>query len=106
MLTVVTILVVVGAALLLTRSNKSVAAEFRRSSRKLDDIHTLVNSNMTESMQSELDATERELALMYEIIDLKTVAGHAPTNGALVAVEDTRKRVADLKARLHDRLGE
>src|SRR5512140_1941118 len=50
---------------------------------KLEVIHTLVNSNMTAAMQAELDATERELALMKSVVELHRVAGKAPDGGAL-----------------------
>jgi hypothetical protein len=77
---------------------------YRSVNGKLNTIHTLVNSNMTASMQAELDATMRELAMMHEVIDLKRVAGHEPTPGALDAITFTEGKIADLRARLDDRL--
>jgi hypothetical protein len=77
---------------------------FRSVSGKLNTIHTLVNSNMTASMQAELDATVRELAMMHEVIDLKRINGHDPTPAALEAVAFTEGKIADLRARLNDRL--
>jgi hypothetical protein len=77
---------------------------YRSVNGKLNTIHTLVNSNMTASMQAELDATKRELAMMHEVIDLKKRAGHDPTPGALEAITFTEGQIADLRARLDDRL--
>lgn len=71
---------------------------------KLDIIHVLVNSNMTASMQAELDATVRELAMMHEVVDLKRKAGHEPTAAALIAIDATEAKVTELKAALDDRL--
>ena len=70
---------------------------------KLDTIHTLVNSNMTAAMQSELDSVRRELVLMHEIIDLKRSAGTEPTKEALRAISATRDRIDELAAALEDR---
>ena len=77
---------------------------FRNIIGKLNEIHVLVNSNMTASMQAELDATQRELAMMHEVIDLKRVNGHEPTPVALEAIIFTEAKIADLRARLNDRL--
>lgn len=70
---------------------------------KLDVIHTLVNSNMTAAMQAELDATVRELALMREVIALKSEHGRDPSADALAAIESTTKKIAELRAVLADR---
>src|SRR6185503_6664284 len=48
------------AANLLRASNDKVAETTKVTNGKLDLIHTLVNSNMTAAMQSELNATVRE----------------------------------------------
>jgi len=70
---------------------------------KLEVIHTLVNSNLTSSMQSEHDATRRELAMMLEVIELKKVAGLVPSIETLAEVEATKIKIAELSARLADR---
>jgi cell division septation protein DedD len=70
---------------------------------KLDTIHTLVNSNMTAAMQSEFDATVRELAMMLEVIELKKSGGLDPSVDAKAAVEITQLKIAELKAQLEDR---
>lgn len=71
--------------------------------RKLVVIHTLVNSNMTAHMQSELEATVRELAMMREVARLHEEAGRDPTEETRSAMDLTRERVAELRAVLGDR---
>lgn len=71
--------------------------------RKLVVIHTLVNSNMTAHMQSELEATVRELAMMREVARLHEEAGRDPTEETRSAMDLTRARVAELRAVLDDR---
>lgn len=71
--------------------------------RKLDVIHALVNSNMTAHMQSELDATVRELAMMREVSRLHEDAGRDPTSETIQAIEMTEAKVSELRAVLDDR---
>jgi anion-transporting ArsA/GET3 family ATPase len=92
------------AATLLLAENKRVAATAEKTNEKLDVIHILVNSNMTAAMQSELDATVREAAMMREVMRLNKSAGQAPTTAATDALAETDKRIAKLRAELHDRL--
>jgi hypothetical protein len=72
-------------------------------SRRLHVIHALVNSNMTAHMQSELDATVRELAMMREVARLHEDAGRDPTEETITAIELTEHKVAELRAVLRDR---
>lgn len=67
--------------------------------KKLDTIHTLVNSNMTAAMQSELDALVAQLALMREVISLKGT----PSDDTMNTVKILEGRIAELRASLHDR---
>lgn len=92
------------AARLLLAANERVAATAKITNEKLDGIHTLVNSNMTTSMQAEHDATVRELALMREVIALHRAEGREPDVESLAAVEATGRRIAELHALLADRL--
>jgi len=71
--------------------------------RKLKVIHALVNSNMTAHMQSELEATVRELAMMREVARLHEEAGRDPTEETRSAIDLTQARVAELRAVLGDR---
>lgn len=85
-------------------ANERVANSTLLTNNKLDVIHTLVNSNMTAAMQSELDATVRELAMMREVIGLNRNAGREPTELTLAAINVTEDRVNELKAQLQTRL--
>jgi hypothetical protein len=71
---------------------------------KLDTIHILVNSNMTAAMQAELDATQRELTMMREVIRLNKLAGTEATTDAAAALKATELKIAELRANLADRL--
>lgn len=71
---------------------------------KLDEIHTLVNSNMTKVMQAELDATVREAALMREVVELNRAAGREPTQHMLDAIVETDAKINELRANIKDRL--
>ncbi len=82
---------------------KSAKAERALTDDKIDSIHFLVNSNMTAAMQAELDATRREVALMFEVIELKKASGKQPTAEVLAAITATKNRIAELQASLVDR---
>ena len=88
----------------LATNNRIVEQANRQTNTKLDVIHTLVNSNMTAALQSELDATKREMVMMIEVIDLKKASGKLPSEEALHAVELTQAKIAELQATLADRL--
>ena len=92
------------AARLLVKQNELVAETARQTHDKLEVIRVDVNSNMTAAMQAELDATIREHAMMKEVITLKEAAGSRPTEEARVAVKATEDRIAELRAKLRDRL--
>ncbi len=103
------------AAKLLIASNEQIAQVQRETasaavrataetSAKLDQIHTLVNSNMTAAMTNELDATIRTAAMMRELIEVKRAAGLEPTADVLALVETTQAKVDELQANLADRL--
>jgi hypothetical protein len=91
------------AAALLLAANERVARTAQVTNGKLDVIHTLVNSNMTAAMQSEYDATVRELAMMREVLELKEAAGREPGREAQAAIAATEARLAELAAALEDR---
>jgi hypothetical protein len=98
----------VAASLL--ASNKRVAETAKTAAdglvvtnNKLDMIHTLVNSQMTAAMDAELRATQRELAMMREVISLKAAAGHEPSAKSLNEIISTENKVKELRAKLADR---
>lgn len=94
----------------LIASNKEVAEAARTAAivtnGKLDVIHTLVNSNMTAAMQSELDAKLQNLALLREVSDLKKAAGENPSPEAQAVIAMTEQKIAELQAVLVDRLAQ
>jgi hypothetical protein len=92
------------AASLLLAENKKVAETAAVTNGKLDVIHILVNSNMTAAMQSELDATKREVVGLKEIVRLNKQGGQEPSNEALEVIRATEDKVAKLEAELRDRL--
>lgn len=59
---------------------------------------------MTLVIQNELDARVNELALMYEVIDLKRVNGLEPTPKAITAITTTETKITELQAILAERL--
>lgn len=92
------------AAELLVTSNAMVAATAEKQGVQLTQIHTLVNSKMTESMQNELDSERRGLVLLEKIVRLAQAAGDPPGPADAVAIGSSRARIAELEARLADRL--
>lgn len=80
-----------------------IKAQADAADKKLDQIHGLVNSNMTAAMTAEAAAVERELAGMLEIIELRKALGQEPSGEALGAVDAIRGRLAELQSQLADR---
>lgn len=91
------------AAKLLTSTDR-IAVSTENSNGKLDQIHTLVNNNLTVTMQSLLDSTVGQLALLEENIALKRQSGVDPTPDVLKSLEVIRIRIADLKSAMSDRV--
>jgi hypothetical protein len=85
---------------------KDAADTAKKANDKLDIIHVLVNSNMTAALQAELGATERELALMMEVIELRKGVGRDPNVETLATVEATRNKIGELRATLMDRMNQ
>jgi mannitol-specific phosphotransferase system IIBC component len=83
---------------------KRVAETAETQGRKLDQIHTLVNSNLTAAMESELGAHKAGLVLMQEMVDLKRLSGKSPSAESLEAIKITGAKVAELRAQLDDRI--
>jgi hypothetical protein len=96
------------AAALLVASNERVSVEAARSSAyvsgQLQQIHTLVNSNMTAAMQAELDARQAQLITLRELLALKTDVDHMPSREVLNTVALLETKIAELEANLADRL--
>lgn len=82
------------------RQEKAAAANGSR----LDEIHTLVNSNLTDAQRRELAATQAMLVTMREVVDLKRAGGLEPGPQSLQAIEMTQMRVDALEHDLERKL--
>jgi len=86
------------AATLLVENNKKVADTAAKTELQLGVIHTLVNSTLTASMQAELVATRR-LLVAFQKEHLTD-----PSHGLSSEIVDVQGRIAELEAKLKDRL--
>jgi len=95
-----------STAALLLKSNTKAEASAKVQEAKLDQIHTLVNSNLTAAMQDQLDALKAMLVLLLETVDLKHAAspGAAPSKETVTTIAATKTKIAELSAQLEDRL--
>src|SRR5688572_3133885 len=66
------------AAELLLAANERVAKASADAKIRLDQIHTLVNANLSAAIQEAADAIRREIAMMSELMDLKRSLGQEP----------------------------
>lgn len=72
----------------------------------VDVIHELVNSNMTQAIQSEYDATVREGVLMRELIAVHAADGRAPEAETLAALTTTDQKITELRGVLDARIAQ
>jgi hypothetical protein len=95
----------VAATLLHANEEVAVAARTSRDklAGKLDVIHTLVNSNLTAAIQSELVAIENQLVMMHEMVDLRKAAGQATSAGTLAAIGSLETHIEELRTQLAER---
>jgi len=87
-------------------AEKLAAAVAKSVDDKLDVLHGLANSTLSAAIESELGALETSLAMMNEVIDLKKAAGIEPTREAIIAMQATGAKIAELRATLADRLNQ
>jgi len=92
------------AAALLVVSNERVAKTAKVTNDKLDQIHTLVNSNMTAAMKAELEATIGKLRLMRQIVARDKADNIKVLPEALAAIRAVELKINELTATLNDRL--
>jgi hypothetical protein len=85
----------VGNAAQAKASAEQAATAAEEMNAKLDVIHGLVNSNMTASMQAELDATRRELVWMKAV--------PSPDEDAVSAIALTEGHIAELETAIAER---
>ena len=84
----------------IVKSNELVVSGIDASNSKLDVVHTLVNSQMTTALESELGATERQLALMHELSAMRAGAGLVPSQESDIAIHATEEKIVRLKSDL------
>lgn len=70
---------------------------------KLNQIHDLVNSNLTTQMEEALAALTQQVVLMREVVDLNRAAGREPSRAAIEAIGIIEAKVGELHAKLADR---
>ncbi len=92
------------AATLLLAANERVAETAKVTNGKLDQIHTLVNSNMTAAMRAELEATIEKLKLMRQIVARDKADNIKVLPEALKAIKNVEAKIGELQASLNDRL--
>jgi len=92
------------AARLLLAANERVAKTAAVTNGKLDQIHTLVNSNMTAAMRETLAATIEKLSLMRQIVDRDKADNIKVLPEALQAIRDVEIKIGELTSTLNDRL--
>jgi hypothetical protein len=73
---------------------------------QLQDIHTLVNSDMTAARQELLDQTRILLGIYERTIQADKDAGRTPRPEDVEALSDARAKVEELNAILADRLAQ
>jgi hypothetical protein len=92
----------------------SLAMSRRAASRRLDAyqrdtisrlnvIHTLVNSTLTAAKDAELAATRRELAMLLDMTNVQTDAGHVINDDRRAAIGALRLRIDELTTASQDR---
>lgn len=87
----------------LEETAKAAAVATQQLDGQLKGIHTLVNSNLTTALQSELNSTERELEALREIRDIKRDAGKHISVEAASVIETAAKRAVELRGILNER---
>lgn len=68
-----------------------------------DQVHTLVNSNLTAAMEAQLEALEGKLIVQVQMHEYKKEAGKKLEPEAIASMEETTRKIADLKKSLEER---
>lgn len=85
------------AARLLLAANEQAARQAAAQNDKLDEIHTLVNSNLTEAVRGQLTAT------IGQVVALRRALGENPTDEELAEITAVQDHVTALTMSLHQR---
>jgi len=92
------------AAELLLAANERVAKAAADTNSKLDVIHVLVNSKLTETEQRVVDAMTITLKTMKEVVSLKEQLNVTPSPQSLAHIRETEDRIAELERDLCHKL--
>lgn len=98
-----------AAELLVVRQDASAfqqqeqSAIMRATSAKVDVVHGLVNSQYTAALQSEMDATVALLAVLEELVGMKTVQGQPVEQTTKDAISATKRKIGELRITLNER---
>lgn len=92
-------------ALRLYADNAKVAVAGQATNDKLDTIHTLVNSNLTQEIRGKRDLAKINLLLLKEVMELKHKAGVKPSGEAVDAIRVASAGLAELEIILAERAG-
>ncbi len=80
----------------LLAANERVAVTTKDTNNKVDVIHSLVNSNMTATLQAEYESTKRELGLLLHVVELNKKLKHEPNKDIVIEIDRAKMRVAEL----------
>jgi hypothetical protein len=102
---------IITALALLVTSFGVIAPQLRRlrknaeqTNEKLDTIHTLVNSTLTASIESDLAATKAALAAMRQLVAISRDRGVDPAPETLAAMDAASVKADRLTQQMADRL--
>lgn len=82
----------------------SIRRTSKATNAKLDIIHTLVNSTLTASIESDLESTRQSLASMQAQVRLLEAAGQPAAPETIAAIEGAKVKIARLTQVMADRL--
>jgi hypothetical protein len=95
--------VLVGAITVLIPQLKAMRSTQEAQTKTLNTIHALVNSTLSASIREAMEATQREIAVMNEVVDLRKRSGLDVTPETVAALARARERVSELAMELRDR---
>lgn len=81
----------------------TAATVTRSTTARLDQIHTLVNSNLTSALQGELDSRRENLVLLESAIQSQRALGHEPSADTEAIISGAKLRIAELNTTIIDR---
>ena len=88
---------------LLVDSNTKLENDSKSNGAKLGQIHALVNSSLTASMEDQLDARRANLVLLKQVQELTAAMGRKEDPDAAGIIAATEAKIAELSAQVRDR---